>query len=86
MKFNNGFAPEIRNIAWIRPRMAPIIKAEDADGIFLLSFSILSTLKLLTTDSDLFAPWPESDRTLQIKLARQKMIDQQYLLITIVIH
>ena len=63
MKFNNGFAPDMRNIAWMRPRMAPITKAEDADGIFLLSFSIFSIQKLLTTDSDLSALPAESDRT-----------------------
>ena len=47
MKFNRGFAPEIRNIAWRRPRMPPITNVDEADGICLLSGSNLAISKLL---------------------------------------
>jgi hypothetical protein len=62
MKFNSGFAPDMRNIAWIRPRIAPITNADEADGMHLLSFSILSIPKLLTGDFALYGPSAESDR------------------------
>ena len=62
MKFNSGFAPDMRNIAWIRPRIAPITSADEADGMHLLSFSILSTPKLLTGDFVLYCASAEYDR------------------------
>lgn len=63
MKFNNGFAPDMRKIAWTKPRIAPITNADEADGICLLSFSILDTSKMLIRDFDLDAPSPGSYRT-----------------------
>ena len=36
MKFNIGFAPEMRNMAWMRPRIPPTTSAAEADGICLL--------------------------------------------------
>lgn len=56
MKFNRGFAPEIRNKAWRRPRMPPITSADEADGICLLSGSILTTSKLLPSVFGRYVP------------------------------
>jgi len=36
MKFNKGFAAEISNVAWTRPRIPPKYNADEAEGIFLL--------------------------------------------------
>lgn len=47
MKFNRGFAPAIRTMAWTRPRMLPIAKADEADGIFLLLCSGFPISKVL---------------------------------------
>lgn len=46
MKFNRGFAPDMRNMACMRPSMLPITNADEAEGICLLRFSILSISKL----------------------------------------
>jgi len=45
MKFNKGFAKDIRNIAWMRPRTPPINNADEAEGICLLLCSSLTILK-----------------------------------------
>lgn len=59
MKFNKGFAADIRNAAWTSPRIAPINKADDADGICLFSVSILATSRLLPIDCELYVfSWP----------------------------
>lgn len=36
MKFNRGFAPDMRNMACMRPSMLPITNADEAEGICLL--------------------------------------------------
>ena len=36
MKFNIGFAPKVRNMTWMRPRIPPMTSAVKADGICLL--------------------------------------------------
>ena len=46
MKPNRGFAPNMRNMARMRPTMLPITNADEADGICLLSLSILTISKL----------------------------------------
>lgn len=61
MKFNKGFAAEIKNAAWMIPRMPPIINAEDADGMCLFSCLILATSKLLASNSDLDGVLSDSD-------------------------
>jgi hypothetical protein len=53
MKFNKGFAAEISNVAWTRPRIPPKYSADEAEGICLLLLpSTLTTLKLSTTESE----------------------------------
>ena len=47
MKLKRGLAVDIRNAAWRRPRMAPMIKADEADGMFLFLTEDLLTLKIL---------------------------------------
>jgi len=53
MKFNKGFAADIRNIAWMSPRMPPINIADEAEGICLLLCSSLAILKHSPTKSEL---------------------------------
>ena len=53
MKFNKGFAADIRNIAWMRPRMPPRTSADEAEGICLLLGSFLTMSKQPPTKSDL---------------------------------
>jgi len=52
MKFNKGFAADMRNIAWMMPRMAPISNADEAEGICLLLCSNLTILKSIPIKSD----------------------------------
>ena len=61
MKFSRGFAPDIRNMACMRPSMQPMISADEADGIFLLSFSILTISKLPTLDLYAFSYVPDKE-------------------------
>uniref|UniRef100_A0A2P2IWR1 Uncharacterized protein n=1 Tax=Rhizophora mucronata TaxID=61149 RepID=A0A2P2IWR1_RHIMU len=61
MKLKSGFAPEIRNAAWIRPSMAPITNADEADGICLL-FLILAIPILPSSELDLHIASPGADR------------------------
>lgn len=55
MKPNRGFAPNMRNMACMRPSMLPITNADEADGICLLSLSILTISKLPPFGCDLYA-------------------------------
>ena len=61
MKFNRGFAPEIRNMAWRRPRMPPVTNADEADGIFFLSGSNLAISKLLPRVFGQYGPSLDSE-------------------------
>lgn len=61
MKFNRGFAADMRNMACMRPSMQPMINADEADGICLLSFSIVTILKLPTLDLDSFSCVPDKE-------------------------
>lgn len=72
MKFSSGFAPDIRNIAWTRPRIAPMTKADEADGIHLFPFSLLSISKLPASDFDLHEPSVESEGICQNRKASYK--------------
>lgn len=56
MKFNKGLAQDMRNIAWSIPRMPPITRADEAEGIFLLLVSALTASKLPLTKSESCTP------------------------------
>lgn len=60
MKLNIGFAPEIRKAAWMKPRMAPMINADDADGMCLFSGIGFTTSKDVAVVSDLYTLPAES--------------------------
>lgn len=60
MKFNIGFAPDIRKAAWMKPRMAPMINADDADGMCLFSGFGFTTSKDVVVVSDLYTLPAES--------------------------
>lgn len=47
MKLKRGLAEDIRNTAWKRPRKPPMIKADEADGMFLFLTGDLLILKIL---------------------------------------
>lgn len=61
MKFNRGFAPDIRNMACRRPRIPPITNADEADGICLLSGSNLTISKLPPSVFGWYAPSLDSE-------------------------
>lgn len=61
MKFRIGFAPEIKKMAWHSPRMLPMIRADEADGICLFPRLDLTTSKVPLSSSDLHILSIESD-------------------------
>jgi hypothetical protein len=61
MKFNRGFAPDMRNMACMRPSMLPMINADEADGICLLSLPFLTISKLPTLDLYAFSYVPDKE-------------------------
>lgn len=71
MKFNNGFAPDMRKMAWKRPRMLPITNADEADGMCLLLGICLNfdTSKLLICiDPDRWSLDSVHDTTVEYRL------------------
>lgn len=60
MKFNKGFAADMRNIAWMMPRMPPITSADEAEGMYLFLCSVLTLLKPLPAKSELWTSPPVS--------------------------
>lgn len=52
MKFNKGFAATMRNIVWMIPRMPPISKADEAEGIRLLLCSNSTILQSIAVKSE----------------------------------
>jgi len=52
MKFNKGFAADMRNTVWMMPRMPPISNAEEAEGICLLLCSNLAILQSIAVKSE----------------------------------
>lgn len=47
MKLNRGSARRIRNAAWMRPRIPPMIKAEEADAICFFLCPLLAISKVV---------------------------------------
>lgn len=59
--FRAGSAKDISKTAWMMPRMPPIIRADEADGMFLFSDSVFTILQLLGCDSNILVQSSDSD-------------------------
>lgn len=53
MKFNNGFAADISNTAWMMPRIPPKNNADEAEGICRFVRSSLTILTFSLAESEL---------------------------------
>lgn len=61
MNFSTGSAPAIRNAAWTTPRIAPMINADEAEGMCLFSGLDFIISKLVAMFSDLHRIPSESE-------------------------